>query len=95
MAKQHNTDAEILSNNIGICYDDAISLIEGNWEESEVVHFLKQHLRTPAQKKILNDFDYSIEDMMNGRIEIQDISMINAIFDDWNSRMGIRFYVNY
>lgn len=90
-----NPDAVTLSDNIGICYEDAKSLIEGSWEESDVVYFLKQYLRTPAQKKILDDLDYSIDDMMNGRIEMQDIPAIDAIFIDWNTRMGIKFFVNY
>ena len=90
-----NPDAKTLSDNIGIPYAAAISLIEGYWEESDVVYFLNQYLRTPAQKKILDDLDYSIEDMLNGRIEFKDIPAVDPIFLDWNARMGIKYFLNY
>ena len=70
---------------------------ESNWEHEEcyLVAAIKKHLRTPEHREVMYKFDFSIEDMLNGRVEEDSDDIVEArdkIFDDWNKTLGFDFF---
>lgn len=67
---------------------------EFEWcDEKWMVAGIKKYLRTPKQKMWMEAFDYSIEDMLNGRIE-GEFAQANCdiIFAQWNDRLGRKVF---
>jgi hypothetical protein len=56
------------------------------------IPIIKQYLRTPEQKAFLDANDWSIEDVLNGRIPGGAPSEIAAMFEDWNSKLGKKLF---
>lgn len=66
-------------------------LPKGHYEEPELVRAIKTYLLTDAQRAILVKYDWSIEDILNGRNEYPDADAEpaqEAMFADWNQRIG-------
>ena len=56
--------------------------------EQYLVDAIKKYLLTPEHKALLNSKDISIEDVLNGRIEGDDLQYIyKMLFDDWNPKL--------
>lgn len=66
------------------------------WEQADeeyVVPLIKKYLRTEAQKKEMNDFDITIEDMLNGRVAGEDAQkFVATTFMLWNARLGYKHF---
>ena len=60
------------------------------YEESYLVEAIKQHLRTPDDKKQLYDADLSIEDCLNGRYGGGQEGVVNGILKGWNEKLGFK-----
>lgn len=69
-------------------------------QEHYLVAAIKKHLRTPAQKVILDRLDLSIEECLNGRYgdrpdavsgKTQEI-LIAEMYADWNRRLGHKHF---
>jgi hypothetical protein len=58
-----------------------------DYEEGKV-QWIKKYLRTPEQRQWLNDHDFSIEDVLNGRIPMNLYAEVRFFFVDWNIKMG-------
>jgi len=61
-------------------------------EENYLVAAIKKHLRTPEQKKILEDLDLSIEDCLNGRYGGDKEPAVDAIYTAWNEKLGFQSF---
>lgn len=67
-----------------------------NWEnpdsEEVSIDLIKKYLRTPAQKEMLDKFDLTIADLLNGRYAQAYAAAVQSIFDDWNQRLGEKHF---
>lgn len=67
--------------------------LEGEFDEEKyLVQAIKLHLRTPEQKAIIDGLDVSIEDMLNGRYNGRQEKQIEAIYQQWNDKLGFRSF---
>jgi len=73
---------------------DLADVLENGDDEHYQVARIKQYLRTPEQKKILDEHDWSIENILNGRIE-GDMSLINVMLQDWNKKLEREIFYIY
>ncbi len=62
------------------------------FEESHLVTAIRKHLLTPQQRRILADLNLSIEDILNGRVTGYSEWAVDAIFDEWNVKLGFRHF---
>ena len=55
-------------------------------DEQYLVAAIKRYLLTESHKQILNQYDFSIEDMLNGRVDARKVprNIVHSIFRDWN-----------
>jgi hypothetical protein len=60
-------------------------------DEHWVVEAIKKHLRTDEQKLAIALADFSIEDMLNGRVP-GNSELVAAIFADWNAKLGCQHF---
>lgn len=64
-------------------------------EEQYQVASIKKHLRTPEQKKILDEADLSIEDLLNGRYSKEnEIATVSKCIVDWNAKLGFNYFTD-
>jgi hypothetical protein len=63
-----------------------------NGEEEYIVPLIKKYLCTPEQKEELNAADITIEDCLNARIEGGIPGWVNAMFGDWNWKLGYPYF---
>lgn len=62
-------------------------------DESYLVQAIKKYLRTDRHKQTMNAFDFTIEDMLNGRIEGHNAqAAAERIFEDWNAKIGHKHF---
>lgn len=62
-------------------------------QEHYLVAGIKKHLRTKKHKALMEKHDFSIEDMLNGRIEGNTAQFIaSEIFEDWNKQIGHTYF---
>lgn len=62
-------------------------------QEHYLVAAIKKHLRTQEQKQILFDLDFSIEDMLNGRVPGEaNGNSVQAIYAEWNAKLGFHHF---
>lgn len=63
-------------------------------EEHYKVMAIRRHLRTQEHRRIMFEYDFTIEDMLNGRIEYNSAASTAAdgIRGDWNAQLG---FVNF
>lgn len=61
-------------------------------EEKYLVQAIKLYLRTPEQKAIIDGLDISIEDMLNGRYNGRQEKQVEAIYQQWNDKLGFRSF---
>ncbi len=61
-------------------------------EEHYTVQAIKKHLRTEQDKITMQDFDFSIEDMLNGRIGGEGWDKAEEIFKKWNEKLGFKCF---
>ena len=60
-------------------------------EEHYLVAAIKRHLLTLAHRSFMHEGEFSIEDMLNGRVPGGIQTMVtNAIFEEWNEKLGFR-----
>jgi O-methyltransferase involved in polyketide biosynthesis len=66
---------------------------EGEWhgEENEV-DAIKRWLRTPEHKRVLDELDLSIYDVLNGHYAQAEEGIIYGILREWNEKLGFRAY---
>ena len=57
-----------------------------------LVAAIKKWLRTPEQKKVLDDLDLSIEEMLNGSYTEDQSAAVGTIYDAWNQKLGFRAF---
>ena len=61
----------------------------GDWcEEKYLVEAIEKHLQTEDQRKRMFDARLSIEKMLNGRYPISSMLVVEAIFAEWNKKLG-------
>lgn len=73
-------------NILGSMYDGLMRHYE---EEYQLVKFIRQFLLTPEQKAKLEEWNITIEDILNGRIEGDlEGTKYNYFFDAWNEKLG-------
>lgn len=67
---------------------------EFEWSDEEyLVQGIKKYLRTPYHKSVMDHFDFTIEDMLNGRVEgVRAQEEADLIFTDWNTKIGHRYF---
>jgi hypothetical protein len=68
--------------------------LNADWDsEHYQVAAIKKHLRNAADKIIMDQHDFTIEDMLNGRIAGEERQSACALlFARWNSRLGYRHF---
>lgn len=83
----------ILSNTCQDMEHVASCLKEGH-DEHWQVQVIKKHLLTDAQRRQLQEWDLSIEDCLNGRIEMESSRNIYvcAMFENWNYKLRERIF---
>ena len=59
-------------------------------EERYTVQAIEKHLLTEDQRKRMFDMRLSIEKMLNGRHGNLESSTVDAIFEEWNTKLGFR-----
>lgn len=58
-------------------------------EEHYLVATIKKYLRTEEQRKLMFEHGFSIEDMLNGRVEgVEADALVDPIFAEWNAKLG-------
>jgi len=85
---------EELSKHTSIYIEECHNFLYAN-TESDTVRFIKAHLRTPEQKKWLDEQDLSIEDILNGRfgaVDGQEAYIQGKLFVDWNTKLGRTYF---
>lgn len=80
---------EEISKHTGINIEEVHAFM--NYEE-HAVEFVKAHLRTPEQKKWLDEQDLSIEDVFNGRFGAGQEEYVEKMFDEWNTKLGRKHF---
>lgn len=67
---------------------------DGFDREEYLVEAIKTYLRTEEQRQWLNNHDFSIEDVLNGRClgEYIDVEIQEILFDPWNDILGFRAF---
>lgn len=64
-------------------------------DEEYVVPLIKKYLRTPEQRAYLAAEDFSIEDMLNGRVEGDaQQNFVALTYLDWNAKLGYKCFGN-
>lgn len=61
-------------------------------EEKYLVQAIKKHLRTEDQRKRMFDLDISIEEMLNGRYPMDKFDLVDAIYAEWNKKLGFQAF---
>ncbi len=61
-------------------------------EEHYSVKAIKKHLRTEQDKLTMYGFDFTIEDMLNGRIGGEAWDRAQEIFEKWNEKLGFKYF---
>lgn len=69
--------------------DLAIALCSGLLERGERVAVVIKFLRTPAQRHALAQANISFDTLWKVRSHISGIPVIEAIYDEWNMRLGV------
>lgn len=64
------------------------------WHDEEyLVQGIKKYLRTQAHTVTMFNHDFSIEDMLNGRVEgLAAQQDVERIFADWNAQLGHKYF---
>lgn len=72
-------------NALGEAYDN---LIQNYEEEYQLVNFIRRFLLTREQRDKLEEWDITVEDLLNGRIEGDfDGVKYNYFFEVWNAKL--------
>jgi hypothetical protein len=58
--------------------------------EQYLVEAIEKHLLTEDQRKRMFDAHLSIEKMLNGRYGISLSPVVQAIYDEWNQKLGFK-----
>lgn len=65
--------------------------------EEQLVAYIRENLLTVGQARLMRNYDFTIEDLLNGRLKItgdewyeNSDAMYRAFFEVWNSRLGRR-----
>lgn len=66
---------------------------DGFQEEHYLVAAIKLHLMSQADKRIIEQQNSSIEDMLNGRVE-GNTTWVQQMYERWNSLLGFRCFGN-
>lgn len=64
----------------------------GEYEEYELVMFIMEILIAPAQTQWLNTQNLTIADLLNGRFNGDQEPTVQALFRDWNLKLGTRLF---
>jgi hypothetical protein len=67
---------------------DLADLLEDGSDEHIQVRRIKEYLLTEEQKKQLYDANYDLSDVLNGRTLPDFESAVEAMFADWNAKLG-------
>ena len=59
--------------------------------EEQSIDLIKRHLLTQEQRQIMFDNDFTIADMLNGRIP-GDHTIYYNIFAEWNAKLGYKAF---
>ncbi len=70
-------------------------IMEGQYEEPQLVTFIEDVLLTKEQNKELLRNDISITDMLNGRFTKSEDQMVFAMFKDWNEKLGNKLFIEF
>lgn len=62
------------------------------FEEKYTVEAIKKFLRTEEDRKIMYEFDFSIEEMLNGRIYPNQDKAVHDMFKRWNEKLGFKAF---
>lgn len=69
-----------------------VEFFQSGYDEYLIVIGIKKYLRTPEQKEMLNSFDLSVEDILNGRFYRAEEEMVENIFENWNYKLGKKVF---
>lgn len=72
-----------LENNVAQEFDE---LMAADFDEGDVVAFIKRHLLSEEHRHLMFIRNVSIEDVLNGRVE-GDQSIYDVLFLDWNAKL--------
>jgi hypothetical protein len=61
-------------------------------EERYLVEAIERHLLTEDQRKRMFDARLSIEKMLNGRYPSDQSPVVQAFFDEWNTKLGFKTF---
>jgi hypothetical protein len=62
------------------------------YEEHYLIDAIEKHLQTEEQRKRIFDAHTSIEKMLNGRCEAEQIKVRDEIFSEWNKKLGFEYF---
>ena len=65
---------------------------EGLYGENDLVMFIMETLIHPSQTLLLDENNLSISDILNGRFPLELVPSIQAIFLDWNLKLGTTLF---
>jgi hypothetical protein len=79
------------------------SVERGSYREGDLVDFIKRKLRTPEQKAQMDHYDWSVEEVLNGRNDLthnpeeqqRRETFVDQMFKDWNEKLGGRMKFGY
>lgn len=60
--------------------------------EEYLVPAIEKHLLTEDQRKRMFDAHLSIEKMLNGRYYGRQAPVVQAIYDEWNAKLGFKAF---
>ena len=67
---------------------DLADVLEDGSDEHIQIRRIKEYLLTEEQKKQLNDANYDISDVLNGRTLPFFEPAVEVMFADWNNKLG-------
>lgn len=94
--REHQNSAEEiaeeeLSKHMGIDIEECHNFLNPN-DEDDTNRFIKAHLRTPEQKKWLDEQDLSLSDVNHGRFTEAQEPFIIKMHEDWNTKLGRKIF---
>lgn len=83
------------ANSLGMT-DAALDEMVGHWREDDgerhCVRDIKRVLLTANQKRILDEHDLNVADVLNGRCPMVLGDAVNRMLRDWNDRLGFDYF---
>ena len=94
-AREIEPEPQVPANSLGLSeleLDEIVGSFDTDDGPSHMARFIDLYLLTPAQRRILSEHGVLPIDLNNGQYPISLVPAIDAMFADWNQRMGKRFF---